>query len=86
MTVTAKKFIECRQCGERMDILTVKKYNGSWPGIFMASGAVCILFIGGPVLGVPLLLLGVYQYTAKQTISYCPSCGYHYRIFVSDEK
>ncbi|MBF0573746.1 MAG: hypothetical protein HQK69_08305 [Desulfamplus sp.] len=86
MTVTTKKFIECRQCGDKMDLVTVKKHTGNWPATFIALGATFTLFIGGPILGVPFILLGVYQYTAKETINYCPSCGYHYRVFLSDKE
>ncbi|MBF0376892.1 MAG: hypothetical protein HQK72_05370 [Desulfamplus sp.] len=85
MTVTTKKFIECRQCGDKMDLVTVKKHTGKWPATFIALGATFTLFIGGPILGVPFILLGVYQYTAKEMINYCPSCGYHYRVFLSDK-
>ncbi|MBF0209272.1 MAG: hypothetical protein HQK68_00155 [Desulfamplus sp.] len=85
MAVTkTKKFIECRQCGDKMDLITVKRHSAKWPATFVALGATCTLFIGGPILGVPLMLLGVYQYTSKQTVSYCPSCGYHYRVFMSE--
>ena len=79
-----KKNVECRQCGERMELLTVQKQAGKWPITFMVVGTACTLFIGGPLLGVPLILLGVYQYTAKQIINYCPSCGYHYRVWLGD--
>lgn len=79
-----KEPIKCRQCGANMELLTAKKYTGNWPAGLMGIGVLCTLLIGGPLLGIPLLLLGVYQYTAKHTISYCSACGYHFKVWKAE--
>ena len=82
MTATQKKeLIQCSKCGEDMELMTAKKHTGKSPLVLMAGGIFCILFIGGALLGIPLLLLGIYQFTAKQIINYCPGCGYHYKAW-----
>jgi len=81
MTATQEmETIQCRKCGENMELMTAKKHTGIRPVVLMIMGVFCIIFIGGALIGIPLLLLGVYQYTAKHTISYCSSCGYYFKV------
>lgn len=67
-----------------MELLISKKHAGNWPIALILLGVFCTLFLGGAILGIPLLLLGIYLYTAKDTISYCSGCGYHFKIWKAD--
>ncbi|MBF0100844.1 MAG: hypothetical protein HQK77_08055 [Desulfobacterales bacterium] len=80
-----KTEVECSQCSSLMEILSVKKYGGKWPIIFMISGVFCLLFLGGPILGIPLLLIGFYTLTENLTISYCPKCGHYFKIYLIEK-
>ena len=85
MTKTKKKPVECRHCHADMELLTVKKYTGKWPYALVVTGVFCSLFVIGALVGIPLLLLGIYMLTAEQAISYCPSCGHYFKVWLLDE-
>ncbi|NVM22899.1 MAG: hypothetical protein HWN68_14090 [Desulfobacterales bacterium] len=75
--------VECRQCRSPMELFKTKKYHGRWPLALMASGVFCCLFFIGALVGIPMLLLGIYMATAKETISLCPKCGHYYKVWMS---
>ena len=75
----------CTQCHTPMDVLHVKKYPGRWPVILIIAGAVSCVFLIGAVLGIPMLLLGIYMATAKETISRCPKCGHYFKVWMREE-
>ena len=81
-----RKPVTCRHCGCKMDILTVKKHTGKWPYTLLASGAFCFLFLGGPILGIPMVIAGIYMLTADMTISYCPECGHYFKVYQVDKE
>ena len=72
--------VDCRQCHAPMEVLRVKKHPGRWPSVLMVSGVLCCLFFVGALVGIPLLLLGIYMAMAKETISHCPSCGHYFKV------
>ena len=82
---TIRKPVTCRHCGSEMEIMTVKKHSGKWPYVLLAGGAFCFLFLGGPILGIPMVISGIYMITAKMTISYCPDCGRYYKVYLIEK-
>ena len=77
--------VVCTQCLTQMDVLQVRKYPGRWPTVLMAAGAVSCVFFVGPLVGIPVLLLGIYTATAKETISLCPKCGHYFKVWKREE-
>ena len=77
--------VECRECHTQMELLRVKKHPGRWPPVLMISGVVCCLFFVGALIGIPMLLLGIYMATAKETMSHCPNCGHYFKVLIRDE-
>ncbi|MBW1942814.1 MAG: LITAF-like zinc ribbon domain-containing protein [Deltaproteobacteria bacterium] len=77
--------VECRECHSRMELLRVKKHPGRWPLVLMISGVACCLFFVGALIGIPLLLLGIYTATAKETMRHCPNCGHYFKVWVQAE-
>lgn len=76
--------VACRECRAEMEILRIKRYPGRWPTVLIISGVVCSLFFVGAVIGIPLLLLGIYMATAKDTVSHCPNCGHYFKMWMDD--
>lgn len=81
-----RKSVICRHCGSKMDILTIKKHAGKWSYSLLAGGAFCFLFLGGPILGIPMVIGGIYMLTAEMTISYCPGCGHYFKVYLVDKE
>ena len=75
----------CIHCHTRMEVFRVKKYPGKWPTIVVVAGVFCCLFLIGALVGIPLLLLGIYMATAKETISRCPKCGHYFKVWMREE-
>ncbi|MBF0396284.1 MAG: LITAF-like zinc ribbon domain-containing protein [Desulfobacterales bacterium] len=80
------KSVNCKECQQEMDIVNVKKYDGKTPIVLLIGGIFCLLFLGGPFLGVPMILGGVYMLTSKITISYCPNCGNYFKVLMINKK
>jgi hypothetical protein len=76
----------CRQCQGPMEIIKTKKYPGRWPLVLMVSGVFCSLFFVGVLIGIPMLLAGIYMATAKETISHCPNCGHYFKVWMKGEE
>ncbi len=70
----------CRHCSTEMKLLKVKKYPGHWPAVVVAVGVLCSLFITGAVIGIPMILAGLYMATARETIRHCPDCGHYFKV------
>jgi hypothetical protein len=77
--------IDCRHCRSPMEIIKTKKYPGRWPLVLVISGVFFTLFFIGALVGIPMLMLGIYMATAKKTISLCPNCGYFFKVWVKEE-
>jgi hypothetical protein len=75
----------CQHCQDRMVVEEVRKHPGSWPKVLCGLGLLFSMFMVGPIVGIPMLLIGIYMYQAKETICLCPSCGYHYQVFTNPE-
>jgi len=68
-----------------MELLKVKKYPGRWPAVLVVTGVFCCLLLVGALVGIPMLLLGIYMATAHETISHCPNCGHYYKVWMTGE-
>ncbi|HIJ58063.1 MAG TPA: hypothetical protein HPP41_00140 [Deltaproteobacteria bacterium] len=77
--------VDCRHCQSPMEIIKTKKYPGRWPLVVMVLGVFCSLFFFGALIGIPMLLLGIYMATAKEVISLCPNCGHYFKVWVKEE-
>ncbi len=76
--------IDCRHCGTKMHLQRIKKYPGSWPYVIGGLGLFFTLFMIGAVIGIPMLLIGIYMGMAQSTIRLCPECGYYYEVYKPD--
>lgn len=74
--------VMCRECQTDMEVLRIKRYPGRWPTVLILLGAFCCLFFVGAVIGLPMLLLGIYMATAKENVSYCPTCGHYFKVWL----
>lgn len=75
-----KGSMNCRQCGGEMEKTTVGKFPGNMPWVLMGLGFFLSIFIFGPLVGLLVLLAGIYMVTAKETVIRCEDCGYYYRV------
>jgi len=80
-----KNSVDCRHCHSQMEVIKVKKYSGKWPLILVVTGVFCCLFFVGAIIGIPMLLLGIYLVTAEETISYCPNCGNYFKVLLVNQ-
>jgi hypothetical protein len=79
-TETKGSPVECNQCDTPMLLVKAKKYPGAWPYVLIVLGVIFTLFFIGPIIGVPMLLLGFYMVTVREVISLCPSCGAYFKV------
>ncbi len=85
MSEQVKTAITCRHCQHQMERVCRKKYSKRWATVLVVSGVLCCLFIVGALVGIPLLLAGIYMATAEETINHCPSCGHYFKVWISDK-
>jgi len=72
----------CPQCQTRMKFLQVKKYSGKLPLTLVGSGVFSCLSFVGTLVGIPLILGGIYMATVQEIVNCCPNCGYHFKVLV----
>jgi len=72
----------CPQCRTRMKLLKVKKYQGKLPLTLVGSGVFSCLSFVGTLVGIPLILGGIYMATVQDIVNCCPNCGYHFKVLV----
>ncbi len=85
MSESAKTSISCRHCQNRMERVCRKKFSKQWATVLVVSGVFCCLFIIGALVGIPMLLVGIYMATAEETINHCPNCGHYFKVWVSQK-
>nr|WCC90925.1 hypothetical protein [Desulfobacteraceae bacterium] len=78
------KSVVCRYCQDEMERMTVKTFPGNWPLGIMIVGLICCFLVIGPLVGIPLLIVGIYMLLAENPINFCPSCGHYYKILNVD--
>ena len=76
--------VDCLHCHTRMELLKKKKYPGRWPIVLMVAGVFCSLFFIGALLGIPMLLLGIYMAMVQETVSHCPNCGHYFKVWIQE--
>jgi hypothetical protein len=72
----------CSQCQTPMETASIKKYPGNWPTVLICLGIFFTFFFIGAVLGIPMILLGIYMSLAKESVCHCPNCGNYFRILL----
>lgn len=77
---------DCRHCGMKMGLQRIKKHPGAWPYVIGGLGLFLTLFMAGPFIGIPMILIGIYMGQSRLTIRLCPECGYYYEVYVPDKK
>lgn len=75
--------VACRHCRTPMELLKVKKFPGGWPILLIVAGVFCSLFFVGVIIGIPMMLLGIYMAMAGETINHCSNCGNYYRVLIN---
>ncbi len=77
----------CKHCNTKMLLIKMKKYQGSWPWVLIICGIIAFFFIhfGGPIIGLPMLIFGVYMVTTSHKITMCPECGYYFKVLIAKE-
>jgi hypothetical protein len=63
-----------------MLLVKIRKHPGGWPFVLIVLGLIFTLFFIGPIIGVPMMLLGIYMVTYHEIISLCPSCGAYFKV------
>ena len=72
--------VECRHCKTPMEVVRARKYSKKTSIVLMAGGLFCSLFFIGALIGVPILVAGIYMFMAQDTISHCPGCGFYFKV------
>ena len=70
----------CHHCHTEMKLIKVKKYPGYWPAVIVVTGVLCSLLLTGALIGIPLILIGLYMATAQETIRHCQGCGHYFKV------
>jgi hypothetical protein len=77
--------VDCRHCGAGMRIQKVKKHPGQTPYVIGGLGLFFSIFLLGPLIGVPMILLALYMGKASDTISLCSECGYYFQVYLKED-
>ncbi len=80
-----ENFVECQYCESQMKLTLIRKFPGFWPYVLICLGFVFTLFVVGAILGIPILLTGIYMLISRETISLCPGCGAYFQVLVLDD-
>ena len=73
---------DCPQCQTPMGLLQVKKYPLKLPLWLVCLGVLGCLFLAGALVGIPMILGGIYMATAQETVKCCPNCRYHFKVLL----
>lgn len=77
--------VACAQCGEEMVGIKAKKFPGKLPYVILGLGFFFSLFVGGLLIGLPVVLGGVYMLMARDTLNLCRTCGYYFKVYSPEE-
>ncbi|MBF0618640.1 MAG: hypothetical protein HQL19_00570 [Candidatus Omnitrophica bacterium] len=69
-----KKALTCNLCSGEMQLYTGPRFNKKFGSVLFVGGILSTLFWIGPVLGVPLMLIGGYMVSAKRQLWVCREC------------
>jgi len=76
--------VSCRHCDNKMVFMKIKKHPGNWPYILAAFGLFLTIFLVGPVIGIPMALIGFYMAQATETVRLCQHCGSYYKAHLTE--
>lgn len=65
----------CTLCNGEMQQYTGPRYSRRLGLFLIVCGILAILFWIGAVLGIPLLIIGLYMYSAKRQLWVCRECN-----------
>ena len=71
----ASKPILCMHCNGEMQLYTGPRYNRKVAGFLILGGLFATLFWIGAVLGIPLILIGLYMMGSKRDLWVCKDCS-----------
>ena len=71
----AAKAIVCNLCNGQMQLYSGPRFSRKLGGFLVVAGIFAIFFWIGPVLGIPLLLMGLYMVGAKRQLWVCKECN-----------
>ncbi len=74
--------VTCHRCDSSMLLVKIKKYPGWWPHTLTGLGFFLSFLIVGPVVGIPLMLVGIYMLIGSQIVSICPVCGSYFKVML----
>ena len=67
--------LNCSACHGTMTAYTGPKYNKNVCLFMIIAGIFCILFWIGAVLGIPLLIIGIFMTSSKRKLWVCKDCN-----------
>lgn len=85
MDEETKASVVCRHCKNRMEPIRRKKYSKRLSAGLVLGGVLCCLFFIGALIGIPMLLAGIYMAVAEETVNYCSDCGYYYKVWGGED-
>ena len=65
----------CNLCNGKMQLYSGPRFSRKLGGFLVVAGIFAIFFWIGPVLGIPLLLMGLYMVGAKRQLWVCKECN-----------
>lgn len=71
----AAKAVVCNLCNGQMQLYSGPKFSRKLGAFLVIAGIFAIFFWIGPVLGIPLLLMGLYMVGAKRQLWVCKECN-----------
>ena len=71
----AAKAIICNLCNGQMQLYSGPRFSRKLGSFLVVAGIFAIFFWIGPVLGIPLLLMGLYMVGAKRQLWVCKECN-----------
>ncbi|MEI6437209.1 MAG: hypothetical protein WCO69_00490 [Candidatus Omnitrophota bacterium] len=69
------KAIKCSHCNGEMQLFNGPRYNRKAAGFIILAGILMTLFWVGMVVGIPLVIIGIYMSTAKRELWVCKECN-----------
>ncbi len=67
--------VRCRHCDGELLERTLPKHSRGFAMLLIVLGILCFFLIGGSIFALPLLLIGLYMYTASRKAWVCQQCG-----------
>jgi hypothetical protein len=65
----------CTLCNGEMQQYTGPRYSRKLGGFLIVAGIICTLFWVGAVLGIPLVIIGLYMIGARRQLWVCKECN-----------